>query len=174
MQKLTLVFPQPIALLQGERWAEKVAHMWALAVARNRLASLESVGVMWWDWVSSVLRGKYSFPLVPDFTSRLLPLWESDVPSMDMFWCSSSGTWFCRGGNPRTNWKSMGSRTPHAEECRNCCCGGKRARWLQTHPWPQEGGLRWHLLCKVSCFEVRSSSIYVPFLIPARSTSAGI
>lgn len=50
------------------------------------------------------------------------------------------------------------SRGVEAVRLLECDGEGKARCWLQNYPWPQEGGLRWHLFQKALYFGIRTSS----------------
>lgn len=165
-----LVFPQPIAMLQGERCAEEVARKQAPAKARSRLVSLALMGAVWWDCpqgVAMCLEGSTDSPcsqsLPPIFlhprnvTSQALGLFLHNL--LCQHWCISSGSSFCSWGEPTKELKENGfNNSPCWGEWKlSVWWRGKRTRWLQNYPWPQEGGLGWHLFWKVSYFEVTKS-----------------
>lgn len=66
--------------------------------------------------------------------------------------CTPSGSSFCSGGQTTKELKDPGiNNFPCWEEWKLPVWwrGKSRTRWLQNYPWPQEGGLRWHLFWKV-------------------------
>lgn len=171
---------QPHALLQGGMCAGSHGISWpgagcsqvSTSQGRSSFFGADRSGVVrLGSGCSDVLGGKQRFPLLPAFTAHLPPgnLMSQTRPLLIgnplLELMHLLGNLILHRGGIHEGTQSMGSVTPMLGEWEPSVWwrGKSRTRWLRNYPWPQEGGLRWHLFWQASYFEVREGSVYMHF-----------